>query len=301
MSQQVPDIGGILKNAALDPNKMLGEVLDRSERWNTGQKVAAAVVSFGGAGLLLGIGSPRIIIAAILALVGISFLTVRRRSLEVESVVIRSSDGKKRIVLAATPDGGVLGLYDDAGMVRAHLHTASGGPALGLRDQNGKLRTSIGDGLIGLLDESEKPRLTAAAPGGAITAPVIGLAAAQTEAEINLMVTEANTPMVKLQDSHGTHMLTPSASAMESSHGGTAASMSIGNAAHVDCSAGGANVQLLADDEKGASQLLTTQETTAVWGIHDHDASVTVLRDSEPVASWRTSDCKGDDERSAAT
>jgi hypothetical protein len=73
---KVPNFAGFEDRAVPDVNQAgwLGcrEVLNRSERWSIGQKIAGALVSFASAGLLLGIGSQRVVIAAVLGLVGVS-------------------------------------------------------------------------------------------------------------------------------------------------------------------------------------------------------------------------------------
>jgi hypothetical protein len=296
MSGKVPDFGELLKTKVPDPNKMLAEVLERSERWSLGQKLAGAIVSLAAAGLVLGVGSPRIVIAAVLALVGISLLTVRRRVLDTESVIVRDQEGRPRLLLGTTDLGPGIALFDDAGTVRATLAAGKGGnPLLGLLDETGTLRVTAGCAELGaslaVFDPSGSPRITATAVGEE-GVPAVQLWTADGQQRVALLVTQTGQPQMILEDDSGTNFATASAQRFAAANGGPSATVHISESdrfASFECAANDAKATVGASGESGPFLALDTRESTAVWTVDGIDAIVTVLKNSTPVASWRTS------------
>ena len=280
MTGGVPDFGQFVKQA--DPNKMLGEILQHSERWNLGQKLAGAIVSFGAAGLVLGVGSPRTVIAAVLALVGISLISVRRRALEAESLVLKDSNGRPRLVLANTPSGPAIVMLDEDGIIRTSLACFSAGATLALLDRSGTNRLAVA--CVDAVEDGIP----------AMGVPSIQLMNQDGEQRAGVQVGRAGEGGLELSDGDHTTMASASFVGTTAGDAGPSASIHISEkGAAVDCSSSDAEVGLLATPDVGPLLHLSRGDSGAQVGVAEEGATLAVFKDSTPVAHWHTTELPG--------
>jgi hypothetical protein len=82
--------------------KVAESVLKRSEQWTIGQKIAAALICLlAGAALFTGADSLRVASGVSIALLGVAFLTFRRRALESETIMLKDTAGRPRVLINA--------------------------------------------------------------------------------------------------------------------------------------------------------------------------------------------------------
>lgn len=131
---------------------ILNVVLKHADRWKTGQKIGASIVCLTGIAVSLsGIAPVKIVVAAIFALFGLAFLTIPKKVLEANSIVLRDAKGEARAVMASVQIQGVdtagLMLIDGFGKARAMLSSTmkDGGYRTGLFfvDDTGLPRTQL--------------------------------------------------------------------------------------------------------------------------------------------------------------
>lgn len=112
-------------------------ILKDSERWNIGQKVAAFLVClFAGAALVTGGSNVKVVGGASIAIFGIAFLTVRRRAIESEVLVLKDNVGKPRIVMSGQYG---IALLDENMQVRMQARVNEGHATFHLGRPDGRL------------------------------------------------------------------------------------------------------------------------------------------------------------------
>jgi hypothetical protein len=126
-------------NAAI---KLLEPIIKRAEKWRFGQRlVAAAVLIFSAISLIFGFSQPHIVLAIVLLLFGVSFLTRERKWLVAEHVVVKDDSGAYRAIMTAHEGVPQFSAFDNSGSVRANMAVKEDGtPILTLFDPDTKPR-----------------------------------------------------------------------------------------------------------------------------------------------------------------
>ena len=150
-------------NAAI---KLLEPFLQRSDQWRFGQRLVAGAALIGSAvTLVLGISSPSYTAAAVLAVMGISFLTRERNWSIARHIAVKDAKGKIRAVLTATEAQPVLAFLDASGVVRLRCGlNPEGIPSLTLLDGAAQPRLVVmteptTGPAVALLDTAGRPRV----------------------------------------------------------------------------------------------------------------------------------------------
>ncbi len=131
-------------------------VLKHSDRWSIGQKlVAFAVCLLGAAALISGANSIRVVAGASLALYGVAFLTLHRRTIETQSIVLKDGNGKPRISISA--EHGLV-FFDAKQQPKVSLDVmANGQPIMIMHDDREQIYLAVTENgaVIGLADHND--------------------------------------------------------------------------------------------------------------------------------------------------
>jgi len=106
----------------VDVNAILRDAQKDSENWSFGQKVAGALIMIWAAGLLVTGGQQAtVLLAAGLAIVGVSFLKFGQSILRPRTIMLRDKEGRNRAILTTHDSGTFLGLFNANGEAAAYL------------------------------------------------------------------------------------------------------------------------------------------------------------------------------------
>jgi hypothetical protein len=207
MSEKKTDMSELVK---VIPG-ILNVVLEHADRWKTGQKIGASLVCLIGIAVSLsGVAPMKIVIAALLALFGLAFLTIPRKVLEANSFVLRGARGEPRAVLASVQieevDTAALMLLDAFGKARAMLSSTmkDGGYRTGLSliDDSGYPRTQLWfdekNNLMVFGDSDGNPRAYLRLDDD--QAASLSLSGKQLLGGVKIMSTKDGTPRLQLLD-----------------------------------------------------------------------------------------------------